>query len=409
MAPSQPNAPPVAPVHPDYPFQMICGDYCLKEGTGYLVIVDRYSGWPVVTRVRHGEGTSKFLIAALKNHCSTYGIPVELSSDGGSQLDSKEVAQFLTSYGIRHRISSVAYPHSNCRAELGVKTIKRLLTDNTGPGGSLDTDKVLRALLQYRNTPDPGTGMSPAQVVFERQIRDFTPVIPGEYRPRYEWRQTMQKREDTLSKRHIKCSETLSEHTRSLPPLKVSDTVIVQNQVGNHPKKWDKTGRVVEVKQHQQYLIRVDGSGRTTLRNRKFLRKFTPYYSPVQPCLIPSAMPMKPDVTRSTTDTVQSKPSSRSDDDDHSDIPGTSAKNETPTPTKLSLSPQKPVLTPQQPVHHPAPQWIKRQQESQNAIPARPEIRYSPEVTHNLFDEDSQLRKSSRKTKLVDRLGYGPV
>ena len=50
----------------------------------------------------------------------------------------------------------------------------------------------------------------------------------------------------------------------------------LQNQTGRHPTKWDKTGRVVEVRQHNQYVVRVDGSGRMTLRNRQFLRKYTP-------------------------------------------------------------------------------------------------------------------------------------
>ena len=36
----------------------------------------------------------------------------------------------------------------------------------------------------------------------------------------------------------------------------------------------DKTGRVVEVRQFDQHVVRVDGSGRMTVRNRKFLRKF---------------------------------------------------------------------------------------------------------------------------------------
>ena len=50
----------------------------------------------------------------------------------------------------------------------------------------------------------------------------------------------------------------------------------VQNQTGNHPTKWDRTGTIVEVRQFHQYLVRMDGSGRLSLRNRKFLRKYVP-------------------------------------------------------------------------------------------------------------------------------------
>ena len=67
-----------------------------------------------------------------------------------------------------------------------------------------------------------------------------------------------------------------SEHTRQLPQLKVGDTVRIQNQVGNYPRRWDKTGTVVEVRQHDQYVVKVDGSGRATVRNRRFLRQYTP-------------------------------------------------------------------------------------------------------------------------------------
>ena len=41
--------------------------------------------------------------------------------------------------------------------------------------------------------------------------------------------------------------------------------------------KWDITGVVAEIGDHDQYVIRVDGSGRMTLRNRRFLRKITPF------------------------------------------------------------------------------------------------------------------------------------
>jgi len=39
-------------------------------------------------------------------------------------------------------------------------------------------------------------------------------------------------------------------------------------------KRWDKQGTVIEVGKNDQYLIRVTGTGRMTLRNRRFLRKF---------------------------------------------------------------------------------------------------------------------------------------
>ena len=79
---------------------------------------------------------------------------------------------------VHHRVSSVAHPHSNCRAELGVKTVKRMLVGSTGPGGSLNTDAFQRAMLAYRNTPDPVSRVSPAEIIFGRRIRDFIPAPP---------------------------------------------------------------------------------------------------------------------------------------------------------------------------------------------------------------------------------------
>ena len=56
---------------------------------------------------------------------------------------------------IRHRLSSAFNPHSNCRAELAVKVGKKLLRDNMGHGGSLDTNKFMRAE-QYPRKPKCG-------------------------------------------------------------------------------------------------------------------------------------------------------------------------------------------------------------------------------------------------------------
>ena len=67
---------------------------------------------------------------------------------------------------VRHRITSVANPHANCRAELAVKTVKRMLMDNVSGTASLEVDKFQGALLMHRNTVDPETKASPALSVF---------------------------------------------------------------------------------------------------------------------------------------------------------------------------------------------------------------------------------------------------
>ena len=136
-------------------------------------------------------------------------------------------------------------------------------------------------MLQYRNCPDQDTKHSPAIIVFGRAIRDFIPIMPGKYQPHNTWMEVRDNREIALSKRHMKISERLSEHTKALQELKVGDSVRIQNQVGPNPLKWDKTGTVVEIRQHDQYVIKVDGSGRVTVRNRKFLRKFSPFSPPM--------------------------------------------------------------------------------------------------------------------------------
>jgi hypothetical protein len=277
MSKSNPMQPPSDITHPDYPFQMICSDYFTFNGKDYVVTVDRYSNWPMVYRSEHGaEG----LVKRLRETFVTFGIPEELTSDGGPQFTAGKTQDFLKTWGVKHRISSVANPHANCRAELAVKSVKRMITDNISASGSLDVDKFQRALLIYRNSIDPETKASPALILFGRPIRDAIPILMGRYSPHETWKELLQHREMALARRHSRDHERWNEHTRKLPPLKVGDHVYIQNLVGNHPRRWERTGTVIEVRQYHQYVIRVDGTGRVTLRNRQHLRKFTPFHGP---------------------------------------------------------------------------------------------------------------------------------
>ena len=129
VAPSQPAPPPTPLPEPQHPCELIAADYCTFQGHSYLVTVDRYSGWLSVYYCGM-SATAKQLIYMLKVHFSTFGISAELASDEGSQFTAGETKQFLEAWGCSQRLSSAYYPHSNCRAELGVKSAKRLLREN---------------------------------------------------------------------------------------------------------------------------------------------------------------------------------------------------------------------------------------------------------------------------------------
>ena len=93
-------------------------------------------------------------------------------------------------------------------------------------------------------------------------------------------RETWRAKEDAL-RLHAGCNnEALSKATSPLRPLSCGDRVFIQNQNGNHLRKWDKVGAVVEVSKYDQYVIKVSGSGCLTTRNRRFL-KLIP--APVKP------------------------------------------------------------------------------------------------------------------------------
>ncbi|XP_054749714.1 uncharacterized protein K02A2.6-like [Lytechinus pictus] len=145
IAPSNPRAPPTPLLYPGYPFQCICADF-FHKGCNYLVIVDRFSNWFIIERSNQG---ATGLISCLQMTFVTFGIPDELASDGGQEFTVAATHRFLKDWGVHHRLSSVAYPHSNCRAEVAVNSVKRLIMSNTSPAGALDTDTFEWAMLQY--------------------------------------------------------------------------------------------------------------------------------------------------------------------------------------------------------------------------------------------------------------------
>ena len=197
-------APPPMPLHtPTTPFEQIFADYFDYEGRHFLVIGDKFSGWADVFGTSPGSGISgaAALVRLLRSYFGVFGVPEEISTDGGPEFTASATETFLKTWGVNHRMSFAYFPKSNGRAEVTVKSAKRMLRAKFSPEGDLNSDSFLRALLQLRTTPDPDCGLSPAEVVFGRPLRDAFSFVNhlakySSYFMRRTWRETWKAKED---------------------------------------------------------------------------------------------------------------------------------------------------------------------------------------------------------------------
>ena len=87
-APSQPRTPPIELWIPTTPFEAIAMDYFHYIGKYYFVAADRLSGWTETQLIKLGtkKAGAEGLCSALQRIFVTFGVTVEISSDGGQSL-----------------------------------------------------------------------------------------------------------------------------------------------------------------------------------------------------------------------------------------------------------------------------------------------------------------------------------
>ena len=269
-APSQSEEPLLLTPPPEMPFEQTASDLFSLEGHTFLAYADRFSGWVEVERLK--SNAFPHVREVFLRWFRTFGVPTEIATDGGPPFNAYDYKSFLRTWDVNPRLSSAYYPQSNGRAEAAVKSAKRILLGNINPRtGALDTDAAARALMCHRNTPAQDTGISPSMMLYGRSLRDHLPRSNLEFRP--EWEVIKDARELALAKRVLKPAASQKRELESLCP---GDSVQIQNQAGNHPKKWSNTGVVARALPNRQYEVIVDGSRRTTLRNRRFLKHISP-------------------------------------------------------------------------------------------------------------------------------------
>ena len=129
------------------------------------------------------------------------------------------VEDMMEDYGIHRRISSVANPHANVRAEFGVKTVKRMLMDIVCQQRGYWTDPGVRSSASVEK--HSGQAVSSQGSPLERS-RDFLPRLESALMGDM-WMNLVDARETTQACRVKHSEKKWFEYTRALAPLNVGE------------------------------------------------------------------------------------------------------------------------------------------------------------------------------------------
>ena len=186
-------------------------------------------------------------------------------SDGGPQFTSNQFKEFLTRWGVSHKISSPYYAQSNGHAEASVKAMKNLIMKTTS-NGNITTEEFQNGLLEWRNTPR-SDGLSPAEIVFGHPMRTRIPIHRSKFINKW---MTMDAEYDLKKTQQLKKQdERYNSTAKSLKPISLGKTVRIQHPLD---KTWECIATVVEIGKYRNYLLKLP-CGKTYWRNRRFLRE----------------------------------------------------------------------------------------------------------------------------------------
>ena len=246
-----------------YPMAEVAVDLFHAAGHEYLVMVDRFSGFPFVKKLF--STTTKAITDALMNWFAVEGYPGRILSDGGPQFLGP-FNEFCRSHGIDHALSSAFNPESNGLAEAAVKNCKHLLLKCIDDGSDFND-----ALLTWRTTPK-ANGPSPASLFRHRALKTALPSLDAtrKFHTTSEMRSMVEQRQ----KQFDITTERVNDRGNDLEPIE--DGIRVDVKDPKHRGWILDAADILHMRDDgHSYVLRDATSGRTFVRNRAMVRPAT--------------------------------------------------------------------------------------------------------------------------------------
>ena len=171
----------MSPLPPE-PWHTVHMDFCgpFPSGEYLFVMIDAYSRYPEVEIVHSTSATT--IIPKMDKIFATHGIPSIVKSDNGPPFTSTEIKRFMEENGIQHCRITPLWPQANSEAENLMKPLTKAIRSARVEGQAWKKH-LYKFLLNYRATPHCTTKFSPAELLFNRKIKNKLPHVSTNNKP----------------------------------------------------------------------------------------------------------------------------------------------------------------------------------------------------------------------------------
>ena len=255
---------------PPGPWLHLSIDFCgpLPTGESLLVIIDKYSRYPIVEVMR--DTSAEAVIPVVDKIFSVFGYPERIKSDNGPQFISSLWKNFLEECGVKHRKITPLWPRANAQAENFNKPLLKAIRAAHAEGLKWKP-QLIKFLHNYRTTPHSTTLFSPFFLLFGREPRTKLPNLTTQPHPQDQ----LARSQDEQAKQRIKRHADMKEMVKHRELLQGDRVLIRQNRRNKLSTKFSPVPlTVTQVKGHMITARRPDGSHVT--RNVSFFRKLHP-------------------------------------------------------------------------------------------------------------------------------------
>jgi transposase InsO family protein len=158
-----------------YPMAEVGADLFEALKHHFLIVVDRYSGFPLVARLN--SMTAESIIGHMEKMLFLLGRPGEIKCDNGPCFRT-EFKNWAKERDVTVNNSAPNKPTSNGLAERAVGIVKHMLLKH-----HLNYEAFMHALMEFRSTPRTDSYL-PSQVFYGRRMKTDAPITAAALRTR---------------------------------------------------------------------------------------------------------------------------------------------------------------------------------------------------------------------------------